>query len=546
VDCNEKRIITCAVLIYLCVCHASLLHAADTADASSAVVEQAEQRFDMYELRVLGNTTLQQRDIERMLYPFLGTQRTLADVEAARKALETLYHDRGYGTVYVDIPEQTVDSGVVRLAVTEAKLRVVAVTGAKYFSNQEIKAAIPAAQVGTTPSLPKLQAQIAELNVQSSDRQVVPVLKAGAVPGTVDLNLKVDDQLPLHGSLEVNNQYTAHTTPLRANAALSYDNLFAHRDSLAVQYQNSPQDTEEVKVWMGSYTTHVFDDATRLILLYVDSDSDVALLGTGDTAVNVLGKGKGASARLIHPLAGGNNSLGSVNIGVDYKDFLQNICNDIDLRLCETTGFITPIEYFNFSLGYSGGWGGETLQGTFSLFSNFGVRGLRNDPIEFQNKRFMSTANYIDFRSDGMLMLRLPANSNLQLRYSGQYAFDPLISNEQFAIAGVDGVRSYFESEELGDRGIKTTIQLGSPPLKLFGSSLQTDAYAFYDYGAAQLLRTLPSEKDGISIAAVGAGLNIGLLRHINGNLFWAHALRDGTDTRRGDSRYQFYLRVSW
>src|SRR5690348_8491155 len=76
--------------------------------ASPAVAAAAaEQQFDVFELRVLGNTKLPQADIESVLYPFLGYHKTLQDVEVARKALETLYHDRGYGTVYVDIPDQT-------------------------------------------------------------------------------------------------------------------------------------------------------------------------------------------------------------------------------------------------------------------------------------------------------------------------------------------------------------------------------------------------------------------------------------------------------
>src|ERR1700737_1940917 len=79
--------------------------AACAADAAEAA--KTEQHFDVQEYRVLGNTVLTGRDIERLLYPLLGLNKTLTDVESARTALEALYHDRGYGTVFVDIPPQT-------------------------------------------------------------------------------------------------------------------------------------------------------------------------------------------------------------------------------------------------------------------------------------------------------------------------------------------------------------------------------------------------------------------------------------------------------
>jgi hemolysin activation/secretion protein len=303
-----------------------------------------------------------------------------------------------------------------------------------------------------------------------------------------------------------------------------------------------------------------------LALVYVDSDSAVATLGSGDTTINVLGVGKTGSVRLIHPLASAGNTLGSVTVSADYKNALQNLCkNTVDLSLCpfeklkppklDSNGrpiedpyrlAFTPINYINFSLGYSTGWRGEKLQGTFSLSGNFGVRGLRNNQNDFEDKRYLANANYFIFRSDGLLVFRLPADFNIQARYNGQYSFNPVISNEQFSLTGVDGVRSYLESEELIDRGIKGALQLGTPQWKWFKDALLTDAYVFYDYGTGEIVYPLSYERTSHSVAAFGAGFNLNLFQHLNGNLFWARTLRDGANTLRGDSRFQFDLRTSW
>ena len=181
-------------------------------------VSAAEEQLDVMEIRVLGNTKLPALAVETAVYPYAGPGKTIEDVEAARQSLETAYRLAGYSTVYVDIPEQTVDDGVVRLKVTEGRLARVRVEGAKYFSARRIRAALPGARAGEVPNIPELQRDLAVLNTETADRSIVPVLAAGGSPGTVDLTLKVEDELPVRATFEVNDQYTADTTRWRVSA----------------------------------------------------------------------------------------------------------------------------------------------------------------------------------------------------------------------------------------------------------------------------------------------------------------------------------------
>src|ERR1700760_3929096 len=108
-----------------------------------APLRAADEQFTIGEYRVLHNTVLSPRQIEAAVYPHLGPNKTLADVQAARTDLEKAYHDAGYSTVFVDIPQQSVENGVVRLQVTEGKVDRVRVLGTLYFSNRRILAAMP-------------------------------------------------------------------------------------------------------------------------------------------------------------------------------------------------------------------------------------------------------------------------------------------------------------------------------------------------------------------------------------------------------------------
>src|SRR5690242_7499532 len=118
------------------VCLASLVAWMATSYAQNA-------RFDVFEYRVEGTTLLPVTKVEQAVYPYLGEDKTLDDVEQAREALERAYHDAGYLTVLVSIPEQKVDEAVVRLAVTEAPVKRLRVVDSRYFSPSDIKAGIP-------------------------------------------------------------------------------------------------------------------------------------------------------------------------------------------------------------------------------------------------------------------------------------------------------------------------------------------------------------------------------------------------------------------
>ncbi len=58
---------------------------------ANAPPKPAEARFDILDYVVDGNTVLSVRDIEEAIYPFLGEQRSAADVDSARAALENAY-----------------------------------------------------------------------------------------------------------------------------------------------------------------------------------------------------------------------------------------------------------------------------------------------------------------------------------------------------------------------------------------------------------------------------------------------------------------------
>jgi len=541
----------------------SLILAMAAAVAAEPAAPAAEQRFDVMEYRVIGNTVLAGRDIERLLYPLLGTRKTLQDVEAARTALEGLYHDKGYGTVFVDIPPQTVNGGLVRLRVTEGRVERERISGARFFPERDVLAALPAAQPGTVLHLSELQQQLTALNAATPDRSVVPILKAGSAPGTVDLSLQVNDKLPVHGSLEINNQSSLDTHELRSVASVSYGNVFGHLDSLSLQYQGTPQQFDQVRVFAANYQWHALDSGLQPSLQYVNSNSNVAVIGT----LGVLGIGEITSLHFAYPLLSEPANQQSLTFGVDYKHF-RNLINENSTTRSDDT----PITYLNLSFAYAGLWRTDQLTTTLSLSANAGPRGIVGKQADFANDRALARDNYFYLRGDMALNFSLPADFGLRLRAAGQGTAEPLITNENDSIAGVDGVRGYLESEVLGDQTLKETAQLTTPVWRNHDHAL-ADGFLFFDAGRTWIRDSLDeidpshaphceSSGTGLHLRSWGTGFDVLPGQKVTGSFTWARALDSATDlpdvfvaggcpasgpaTRAGQNRWLFLLRGSF
>jgi hemolysin activation/secretion protein len=367
-----------------------------------------------------------------------------------------------------------------------------------------------------------------------ADRAVVPVLKAGPEPGTVDLDLNVDDRLPIHISAELNNQYSADTKPLRASLTVDYANVFGRLDDFSAQYQESPQRPRDVGVLAVNYT-HRLADGEHLAFSYLDSTSNVATLG----ALDVLGKGHMFGLHFDDAFIARPGMLQSFTLGFDYKRFDQTVNAGLGATVP------TPIAYGLATIGYLGTVIGTERIWTWSSTAEVILRGVGSDPQDFANKCFECRQNAIVLRADGSVSQQLGAGFTVLFKAASQLAADPLVSNEQFVIGGAQTVRGYFEAEELGDLGYRGSLEIHAP--SVFGSSaLQLRPFTFSDWGRVRFLAPLPGQSEAVRLASYGAGFDLAWKRYLTGNLIWSHAFDAGSATLGGSSRWLFVVKGSW
>ena len=506
------------------------------------------QHFDIDDFAVQGADKLPQIEIEEAIYPFLGPNKTADDVEKARVALEKAYHDKGYQTVSVAVPQQNVQGHVVILKVTELKVGRLRVKNSRYFDVDKVKDKAPSLQEGSVPNFGDVTKDIVALN-QWPDRRVTPALRAGVTPGTVDVDLNVEDKVPIHGNMELNNRQSPNTTPIRLNATLHYDNLWQLGHSFSFSYQVAPLRKEDAEVFSASYLARIPDVDWLSFLTYaVKSNSNVATVG----GLNVIGPGEIVGERAVVTLPSREGLFHTLSAGLDYKHFDQTVKLGGD-------GFSSPVKYLPIVSSYNATFANEKFTTQLTASFTYNVQPASSEWQDFDNKRAFASASFSHLNLDVSHTQELQDGFQVYARIQGQVADGPLVSSEQFSIGGLDTVRGYFESEVLGDNGVVGNFEVRTPNI---GAQLQEYIskskgwadqkppqatyfndwrfFIFADMGIATIIHPLPEQQSQFDLWSFGFGTRFKIFDYFNGMIAYSMPMIDQAYTHARDPHLNF------
>ncbi|HUA67097.1 MAG TPA: POTRA domain-containing protein [Candidatus Saccharimonadales bacterium] len=207
------------------------------------VSTNAGPRFPVEKYLINGNTLLTPSLIGQTITNIdgaFGTNVSFSGIETVVTELGKAYHQRGYVTVAVDVPQQKLTNATVKLRVLEGRLADIKVVGNRYFSSNNVMRALPSLHTNMVLNGPIFNAELNRANA-NQDRQIYPVIGPGPTPGTSELTLNVKDRLPFHAKLEFDNQNSPGTPDLRVNGSAVYNNLWQNEQALGLQYGFSPE-----------------------------------------------------------------------------------------------------------------------------------------------------------------------------------------------------------------------------------------------------------------------------------------------------------------
>ena len=603
-------------------------------------------RFEVAKYIIMGNSVLSPQALAEVLTNIDGAYGTNVSFEGVRTALAELqgaYHERGYVTVTLGLPQQKLTNATIKVQVTEGRLADIYVKGNHYFSSNNVMRALPSLHTNMVLNGPIFQAELNRANA-NQDRQIYPVISPGPDPGTSDLTLRVKDQLPLHAKVEYNNQSSPGTPDTRINTSAVYNNLWDLDQSVGAQYSFSPQQykngnwpfydqplvatygtfyrvpigdpvaiSDEIVTSPGSFG---YDEATHKFNLPSPSGQPdftaFASRSTIDTGLETLSStvlydqpgvrtitqqnvqqsltvNQDIGGRLNIPFVTPDNLQLNFSGGLDFKtyqvgnyktnlfhitDYTLNSAGQPNPPTISTVASPVPattqqIQYLPLSLrsdvserdvagastlglglsfnpwftsqtyvsSSSTDTNGVTTTKTTKTYGSQSQQGITGSPN--------STGYWVVLTPTFTRTFMFYTNWVTTFRADGQWADQPLISNEQFGIGGVNSVRGYHEGEDFGDTGWHFSLEQATPPHTVgtvFGHTpLTVRGSVYMDIATAYLLDPLGRQASS-ELWGTGFGVTAAVGSHWEARFLFSVPLIGTINTPQDQPYFNFGL----
>lgn len=518
--------------------------------------------FDIGQFQVTGNTSVSSVEIQGVLAPYSGIGKGYADVENARTAVEKLYFQKGLEFVQVVVPEQEVSSGSVKIQIVEGIVSKVVVSGNQYFDEANVLAALPTLKSGMMPDLKSLSAST-QLSNENPAKQVKVTLGTLGNKGDIEAIVDVVDTNPQRVFFTLDNTGTSATGNYRTGVAYQHANLF-NRDHLAsVAYTTSPDSPSGVHVNLYSigYRLPLYGIGDSLEMVY--GRSSVSTPGSSPTLGGVLGitgRGDVFGLRWNHYLARAGDQTAKLVFGLDNK-YIDSRCttpDGVEVSTAPPTPPISscvPYRTRPLSLAYAGQLqrAGMTLDYSAGVAYNL-ASGNRYTNLDGRTDRYSyltpgnrsTRDNFRVVRFAGAYLGTLPQDWQLRIAGNGQYSPDPLVSAEQFSLAGASAVRGMNERAVTTDSGLLVNTELYTPDVAAKTSIPGIlRLLAFADFAKGYNRNTAGGViRDSTYASSVGAGMRYSYNRNVVLRLDLARVLKAGTSATEssGDWRTQISL----
>jgi hemolysin activation/secretion protein len=498
----------------------SVLAAAVSAAWAADEPQSGEVRFEIARFDVSGNTLLPAGEVERAVAPFAGRDRDFGDVQRALEALEELYHARGYTVVTVQLPEQELNGGVVRLKVIQTTIGKVIVGGNKAFSEANIRRSLPTLQPGQTPNLPKVSANLKLAN-ENPAKKIKLSLGSGEGDDQVDARVDVADETPWKVMANVDNTGTGSTGKTHVGVLLQHANLFGADHVGTLQYTTTVEHPDQVAVWSAGYHIPLYGMGDSLDLFASYSNVDSGLVNAGLFNLAVSGKGAVYGARYNSSFARRGDFDSRLVYGVDYKAFKNSVVfNGQDFGNNVTTHPLSVTYMGNVSQP------GSETGFSVSLVQNV-PGGARGGSQDYERARVGARASWYALRFGGTLGATVWGDWQARMVANGQFSSDALVPGEQFGAGGSTSVRGYGERDLAADSGVVLNYELYTPDL-CGKPDRQCRFLAFYDTAFGKRNHVLPGELDKASLSSVGVGLRFAVGSAVSVQVDYGHGIHNG------------------
>lgn len=506
-----------------------------------------DEVFDVVRYEVTGVRLISAEEIDRLVIPYTGRAKVFGDIQRALEAIEDAYRNRGYGAVQVILPEQELNQGVVRMTVVESRVANVRISGNNHFDEANIRASLPDVREGTAPMALRISENI-QLANENPAKKVDVVMRVGEREGTVDMDVKVQDDSPQRVFLTADNTGNAKTGKTRLGVAYQHANLFNSDHVATVAYTTSPERPDRVEIYSVSYRLPIYTLGDSIDAIYGQSDVATGTTTTVAGPMQFSGSGKvyGLRYNMILPRRGEYASR--IVYGLDQREF-DNTCSFNGLPL--VTPGCGPVTVRPLSLTYGGQWAkpGQTTDIALSFAHNL-PGGPHGGQADFSAARLGSAEkDYAVYRVSGSHAFAFAGDWQARGAFASQYSPDRLVAGEQLGLVGSLAVRGFEERVVARDSGYFANLEvytpdfLGTSPGQ---SSGNLRGLAFVDLGRGWDRRPSSASRPEERVGSAGVGMRYTLGREASLRLDVARITDGAESAPAGNWRGHFALTLGF
>ena len=473
------------------------------AQVAVAAQPQAGAKVAVKEFRITGAEAIPAAELQSIVAPFIGKEADLNELRKAADAITEEYSRRGYNLARAVIPEQNLTSGVVEIAVLEARIGKIRIEGNNYYSNRLIERYFAGVLRDKAVKQSSLEKALLLLGDQYPDIQTSAGLRAGDAPGSTDIVIAAKDIFPAHLAVDYNNFGVHDVSRHILGVQLDVDDPWfgshwSYRENTGWDPRLTHSRRASVDLPINSY-------GTRFGGYYAFGDFAVG----GDLAdLDLQGDSESWGLSITHPFIRTRFHKLTGEFGFDLRDSSLFIFKN-------TRQSRDRIRLLKFGFSYEGT---DTTGRNFAsayLFQGLGTTfgGSKNDDSPPRsrdgagNSFTYAIINLSRLQQIGRFLRGI-------VKTTGQISSASLVASEQFALGGPNTVRGYAFKEFIGDNAFNAGAELRLLPLPGERSGEQSELLQLslgLDYGLVQQKNPQPGLDKFQSFLGYGPGVRLNL-----------------------------------
>lgn len=455
------------------------------------------QFFSLKSVHITGMTAYAEQDIQNIYAADIGQKISVERLYDILNNLQQRYLDDGYSLTRVSLPDQDLKDGNISIQVIEGYAADVEIDPA--FVSSSVVLDDAAAQIAAMRPLntKKLERILLLLN-ELADLDVSAILGTppkGTAEGGIRLILKRNEESRTGGSVAVNNHGSVFSGPFQTVANIRTASVLTPFDDVGLA-TSITMPTSEMKYIGVKYHRPIL--GARGLSVTFEASGGQTVPGENLKELDVRGKTHSFRSTLSYAVIKQRDEDLKLNASLEIRNSKTNLFGS---RLYDDRLRVASIGLnYHHADAYDGMNAAEV---TYSQGINaLGARKTGSEDLSRDEGRSDFKKIYA---SVGRLQT-LPFRFEFLTAILGQYAFDPLLSSEEFGFGGSQYGRGYDPSEITGDKGFAATFELRRS-IPYGGENITLQGYVFFDFG--KIWNIDPNSKNKMSAASTGLGLRV-------------------------------------